>query len=354
MLNFIKKAKSHQMYFFFINFHFRSSRMERKIIKFSSIHETMSPRNFLTEIKRKINLNNEDFQNISHIHVENLRNKRYHLRMCVRNEEIIKKLENESEKNNDGKSYTLKTSFYSFLFMTPVQSNEKFEVVNGNNSERVIKLRTLPQQHILDVLNKIYQYGNYKVDYVSANRTHSFIGLQDKRDVREIMNKFMRDKFEVSYANSFLTVARLTSREPNQHHHMKPNKHNGKQKQNKNHKSQRNNHPYKKPENHLHKCDCKSKKKGKNNNKTKVSLNPLPQIQNSPVPVQQPIGNYTSMPNFPSFNNQVPPLMPSTPMNPSSIPAQHLAQYQTSGTSNNYVHNLYDYEYVLVPKMRRY
>lgn len=335
--------------------------MEKHILKVSSIYNKNHPSKFLQDLKRKINMSIDDFKNITHLHVEHLRNDRYHLRLHIRDNKIIEKLKQESELNSDRRSYTLRFPVHTYLFMTPEQNDEKFQVIqNRNVNERVLKIRKLPKQHILDILNKILNCESKELEYVSVNSTHAFIGFKDKKEAQSTKNSFRKDGFEVTFSNSFLRFTKQEGLFNNWSSNIHKVSKNHKYKVNKSHQKQRN-HPYVKSE---MKVETKSQEELKQyatplfnqSAVVRVPENFSPQMMNPAV---------MSLQSFPSYNQQpVMSLMPTSFynaqfMNQQSIPIQQAPtypaypSYQQMSIPNYYASNnnlLNEFELLMIPK----
>ena len=189
-----------------------------KILKVASIYNKNSPNKFLNDLRRKTNIGIEDFQHVTAIHIEHLLNERYHLRINIDSKDLIEKLKNESEINHDKRSYTVRFPLFSYLFMTPEQSGETFYIEHNKEiSNKVLKIRKLKGQHILDILNKLVQMGIKELEYVSVNNTHAFVGFNDIKEAKIIMKKLLKDKYHVTHAKSILKVEKMGSRFKNHH-----------------------------------------------------------------------------------------------------------------------------------------
>lgn len=186
--------------------------MAMKILKVSSIFNNRNPNQFLNDLRRKTQINIEEFDHVRALHVEHLRNERYHLRIYIDNKDLIEKLIKESELNHDQKSYTLRFAAFTYLFMTPEQSEEKFYIEHSNaRSNKVLKIRKLENQNLLDILNKLVRMGCKDLQYVSTNNSHAFVGFTDEREAKSIKFKLLKEKFDVEYAKSVLKVIKFKS-----------------------------------------------------------------------------------------------------------------------------------------------
>lgn len=188
--------------------------MSKSITKFFSIYSHTTPQNFLGAVARKLNLTNHDIKQIMTIHIETLANRRYHLRTHIKSSEIIKKLKQASEKTKEGTSYVLKLESYSVLFQTPDIINETFyikDIGKGRNNEKDLMLKTMPNQNIYDILNLLWKWNFDEIEYISVNRTHSFIGFKDHRMAKSAKKKLMKENREVTYSTTSMRINRNQS-----------------------------------------------------------------------------------------------------------------------------------------------
>lgn len=299
-------------------------------------------------------MNIEDFDGIKSVHIETLRNDRYHLRLGIRDEQIMENLKSECELNSDGKSYTLRANINSYLIMTPDQTDEIFEIEHNSNQDRVLKIRKMPKQHMLDMMNKLKLYGSKELEYISINRTHAFVGFKSRNEAATIMHKFIREGYEVALAESQLKVKKR---------HLHNNYRRTTEKSSKSNMGKKSQkfHPYKK----VKKNDESTNKTQQEHQQASTSsnsmapistapnfmtqtMNPIPFIHFPPQP-NQLLQNY-SVPMMPPFNAQ----MPGQMLNQSYFPISHFNSFPPSTYPNNYCYNNVnpDYDLVMIPKNR--
>lgn len=181
-----------------------------RILKVASIFNKNDPNQFLHDLRRKLNIDIEDYKHVKALHVEHLKNDRYHLRLHINNKELIEKIRNESELNRDSRSYTLRFKSFSYLFMTPEQSDEKFYIVHSNvRNDKILKIRKLDNQNILDILNKLVKLKCKEFKYVSVNNSHAFIGFNDVKEAKIVKQTLKKQKFDVGNAKSVLKVVHV-------------------------------------------------------------------------------------------------------------------------------------------------
>ncbi|KAL7032696.1 hypothetical protein ACKWTF_007384 [Chironomus riparius] len=332
-------------------------KMDVNVLKVSSIYNKNDPNKFLYDLRRKIGMDYEQFKDITSVHIEQLKNERYHLRMQIKDGNIIEKLKQKSELNADGKSYTLRFDLYSYLIMTPDQTNERivFEYTDYNNA-RILKIRKLPKQHILDILNKLNNYGSKHTEYVSVNNTHAFVGYKDNKDARKIMKKFIKDGFETNLAQSCLKIIKSSGNFHNIHQHQNKGIHHSKYSQ----AAPRSQHPYKKTPKKERKTRKEKDQHHPTTSSNKFSLKSFDNNINQSVP-QLPM-NFQPFPTFiNTFSSNRQPLVTTIPsqsmqvqhFNPMSFPVNQYPFYNFPIAPNNYVnsHSMYnDYNLAMFPK----
>ena len=76
--------------------------MAKHVLLFRSISERDSPRSFLADLRRKARLYYDDFKSFVHVHCHDLDNRRYHLRVHIKDERVIEKILEVSERTSDG------------------------------------------------------------------------------------------------------------------------------------------------------------------------------------------------------------------------------------------------------------
>ena len=183
---------------------------EAILVKFFSIRDKLSPRDFLGDIRLKLKLDYNDFKDITTIHMQKNKNQQYHLRVLIKNKEIFNDLLRAGKLNRDKQAYTLRLGDYSVIFQTQRQSGERFEIakLEENDNKMVLMIKKLKRQILLDVLNKLNTYQVKDAEYVAVKENCIFIGFQERKEMDRAKKEFEKDGYKIKRS---LTGIKLVS-----------------------------------------------------------------------------------------------------------------------------------------------
>ncbi|KAL7046367.1 hypothetical protein ACKWTF_004582 [Chironomus riparius] len=178
-------------------------------IKFLSIPKRINAYNFIQNFFKDLKLTQKNIEEIRLVHIEDLTNGRYHMRLSGMNCRLINKIKNAAKQTEDGKAFCITTKSASRLFTIIDRDEEKFKVEkipkNNNSQNLVIWLKTIPEQDLNNILKHLSD-NRIDFNYISRKNNNLFLHLKSLRESRLIMKLLRREKYEPRFSSTILYI----------------------------------------------------------------------------------------------------------------------------------------------------
>lgn len=189
-------------------------------IKFLSISNRWTAERIIKRIGSHLKLSEKDLKNVNLVHIEDLQNQRFHMRVAANNYQLINKLKNKAEATKDGKAYFIKMRDLTIMFVIIEGESEKFKLqrINENSNLRnlVLWFKMKADDNILSIL-KLLVDKRIRFNYLSVRNSSTFVHIQTLSESRRLM-KFMKDnKVDVRFSSTCMYIERkLSGKQSNQ------------------------------------------------------------------------------------------------------------------------------------------
>jgi hypothetical protein len=179
-------------------------------IKFISVPEAMTPKDFVDELIKVMNWQQDATNDLNLIHVENMRNGRQHLRISFVNTRRIIEIKQKAQRTSQRKVYSMRFNDIQILFLEMNNIDEKFKLRErrGDRGCCIILIKLLHGQNIKSLLTAINQMLNVNFVYASCKSGSSFVKLINKPDMMKVFHYFKNQNCVVKFAQTELYLAK--------------------------------------------------------------------------------------------------------------------------------------------------
>lgn len=182
-------------------------------IKILSISKKWSAYDLIKKIQRFYKLSKEDLDLINLLHIEELPNGRYHMRVGVNNYKVINKIKTNGELTKDGKAYIIRMKELTCLFTIVDSAEESFKIEkisgNSNLNNLVIWIKMKSNDNILTIAKILQQNQNIQFNYISLRKTSGFLHLSTLKDSRKVQKMLKEINYICKFSSSVMYIEKV-------------------------------------------------------------------------------------------------------------------------------------------------
>lgn len=178
-------------------------------IKFLSIPDSWTIKEFIDGVKRTFNWKNEE-RMIKLVHTESLGNGRKHLRLSFHDKEIMTRMMNAGSLTQDQQIRSAKINKVTILFQIMNNVIERFSISstkqsNYDTNSSVIYINLPTYNDSKDIIYKLHN-NDCKVEYVSFSKNNCFVKFSTSKECHKFMKVLKEQSYRYKIADTLLAL----------------------------------------------------------------------------------------------------------------------------------------------------